>query len=315
MKWLAAAVAGALFFAACGKAADPVPPRPSPTPTLTANVTAGPRTVTDMLGRRVRLTEEVRTVAAMSPAAAEFAAALGLEIVGRTTDTTETVAPGAKVIGSSLTPDFTAIAGLEPDLVIADAAFHSGRTRDFEKFPYPVFVIKAASYSEVLAALVALGEATGRTEEAERARGAIEERAAAVALKARAQPGEPPKVLVVTGGGRDVFGGGSATYAGSLLEELGAVNVLGAAPEGGPLPGFGVIEIAQAASTNPDVVLVLPSGQGGLADQIRAEPAWAGTPAVRDGRVHELDVSLYLRVPGPRVAEALEGLYGLLWPR
>ncbi|MBE0608626.1 MAG: ABC transporter substrate-binding protein [Dehalococcoidia bacterium] len=315
MKWLAAVVAGALLFAACGKAADPVPPRPSPTPTIAANVTAGPRTVTDMIGRRVRLTEEVRTVAAMSPASAEFAAELGLEIVGRTTDTAESVAPAAKPAGSSLTPDFTAIAVLKPDLVIADAAFHSGRTRDFEKFPYPVFVIKAASYGEVLATLVALGEATGRTVEAERARSAIEERAGAVALKARAQAGEPPKVLVVTGGGRDAFGGGSGTYIGSLLEQLGAVNVLGAAPEGGPIPGFGVIEIAQAANNNPDVVLVLPSSQGGLAEQIRAEPAWAGTPAVRDGRVYELDVALYLRAPGPRVAEALEGLYGLLWPR
>lgn len=314
MKWLTAVMAGALFFAACGKAADPVPPRPSPTSTIAANVTAGTRTVTDMIGRPVRLTEEVRTVAAMSPAAAEFAAELGMEILGRTTDTAETIAPGAKVTGSSLTPDFTAIAGLEPDLVIADAAFHSGRTRDFEKFPYPVFVIKAATYGEVLATLVALGEATGRTAEAERVRSAIEARAAAVTLRARAQAGEPPKVLVVTGGGRDVFGGGSTTYAGSLLEKLGAVNVLGAVPEGGPIPGFGVIEIAQAANTNPDVVLVLPSGQGGLAEQIRAEPAWAGTPAVRDGRVHELDVSLYLRAPGPRVAEALEELYGLLWP-
>lgn len=315
MKWITGVLAGALFFAACGKAADPVPPRPSPTPTIAANVTAGPRTVTDMIGRPVRLTEEVRTVAAMSPAAAEFAAALGLEIVGRTTDTAESVAPAARPTGSSITPDFTAIAGLEPDLVIADAAFHSGRTRDFEKFPYPVFVINAARYDEVLAALVALGEATGREAQAERARESIEERAGAVVLKARAQTGEPPKVLVVTGGGRDVFGGGSATYAGSLLEQLGAVNVLGAAPEGGPIAGFGVIEIAQAASTNPDVVLVLPSGQGGLAEQIRAEPAWAGTPAVRDGRVHELDVALYLRAPGPQVAEALEGLYELLWPK
>lgn len=315
MKWLVATVLGAVLLVACGEAADPVPARPTPTPTIAAKVTAGPRTVTDMTGRPVRLTEEVRTVAAMSPAAAEFAAELGLEIVGRTTDTAASVAPAAKPAGSSLTPDFTVIAALEPDLVIADAAFHSGRTRDFEKFPYPVFMIRAASYDEVLATLEALGGAAGREAEAERARGAIVERVEAAVLKARAQAGDRPRVLVVSGGGRDVFGGGTATYIGSLLDELGAVNVLGSAPEGGPIPGFGVIEIVQAASTNPDVVLVLPSGQGGLVEQIRADPAWAATPAVRDGRVHELDVTLYLRTPGPRVAEALEGLDELLWPR
>lgn len=307
-------VAVALLTASCGKAADPVPPRPTPTPTIGANITAGPRTVTDMIGRPVRLTEEVRTIAALSPAAAEFAVELGLEVVGRTTDTAEAVAPGAKPIGSTLTPDFTAVAALEPDLVIADAVFHSGRTRDFEKFPYPVFVIKAASYGEVLDTLRALGGATGRTAEAEEAVNELEERAAAAIDRARRQPGEPPKVLLVTGSGRDVFGGGSTTYAGSLLEQLGAVNVLGATPEGGPIAGFGVIEIVQAASTNPDIVLVLPSGQGGLAEQIRSDPTWSGTPAVQQGRIHELDVALYLRSPGPRVAEALEGLLALLWP-
>lgn len=315
MRWVAAILGMVVLFGACGEAADPVPPRPTPTATIAAEVSAGPRTVTDMIGRPVRLTEEVRTVAAMSPAAAEFAAELGLEVVGRTADTAETSAPGAKVTGSSLTPDFTAIAALGPDLVIGDAAFHSGRTRDFEKFPYPVFVIKAASYGEVLATLDALGEATGREAKARTAREAIEARVDAAVLKARGQTGEKPRVLVVSGGGRDVFGGGTATYIGSLLEQLGAVNVLGAAPEGGPIPGFGVIEIAQAASTDPDVVLVLPSGQGGLADQVRADAAWTETRAVRDGRIHELDVALYLRVPGPRAAEAIEALYELLWPR
>lgn len=313
MKRVAALVIGAILFGACGKAADPVPPRPTPTPTIAANVTAGPRSVTDMIGRQVRLTEEVGVVAVMSPSAGEFAAALGLAIAGRTSDTPESIAPGAKVTGSSLSPDFTAIATLEPDLVIGDASFHGGRTRDFEKFPYPVFVIKAGSYDSVLETLDALGAATGRAGEAASAKADIEARAEAVRARAR-QAGNPPKVLLVTGGGRDVFGGGTGTYTGSLVEALGAVNVLGAAPEGGPIAGFGVIGVAQAAATNPDVVLVLPSGQGGLAEQIRSDPAWAGTPAVRDGRVHELDVSLFLRAPGPRVAEAMETLYGLLWP-
>lgn len=313
MKWAAALLAGAILFGACGKAAEPVPPRPTPTPTIAANVTAGPRSVTDMIGRQVRLTEEIRVVAVMSPSAGEFAAALGLEIAGRTSDTPELIAPGAKVTGSSLSPDFTAIAALEPDLVIGDATFHSGRTRDFEKFPYPVFVIKVANYQSVLETFDALGAATGRSSEAARAKAEIEARVEALQSRAR-QAGNPPKVLLVTGGGRDVFGGGTATYTGSLLEALGAVNVLGSAPEGGPIAGFGVIEVAQAAATNPDVVLVLPSGQGGLAEQIRSGPAWAATPAVRDGRVHELDVSLFLRAPGPRVAEAMEVLYRLLWP-
>ena len=45
-----------------------------------------------------------------------------------------------------------------------------------------------------------------------------------------------------------------------------------------------------------------------------ANPAWANSAAVKAGRVFEVDTVLYLRAPGPRVAEALEGLLPLLWP-
>ena len=123
-------IAAALpLLAGCGEAEDPVPERPSPTPEATASRAAGARSVIDMTGRPVQLDEEIRTVAAMSPAAAEFAAALGLEVVGRSSDTPETVAPGAKPTGSTISPDFNAIAALAPDLVLADAAYHAGRTR------------------------------------------------------------------------------------------------------------------------------------------------------------------------------------------
>lgn len=71
--------------------------------------------------------------------------------------------------------------------------------------------------------------------------------------------GAAPKVLVLTGGGRDVFGGGAGTYVGSLLSLLGATNVLGAVADGGPIPGFGVIDVSSAAALNPDAVLLLPS--------------------------------------------------------
>ena len=310
-------IAAALpLLAGCGEAEDPVPERPSPTPEATANRAAGARSVIDMTGRPVQLDEEIRTVAAMSPAAAEFAAALGLEVVGRSSDTPETVAPGAKPTGSTISPDFNAIAALAPDLVLADAAYHAGRTRDFDRFAYPVYVLKANSYAEVLAALTALGEATGRAEAAASARAAIAARAEAAIATARAKAAgaKAPKVLILTGGGRDVFAGGTGSYLGDLVAVLGGENVQGSAAEGGPVAGFGVIEVTQAASLAPEVVLVLSSGVGGLAAQIASQAAWANTPAVTLGRVHDLDTSLYLRAPGPRVAEALERLLPLLWP-
>ena len=315
-KWAAFAAFALAAFAltGCGKEPAKVPERPSPTATIEAQrTTPAGRTVTDMANRTVAMPETVQTVVALSPSAADFASALGLKIVGRTTDTPASVAPDAKTVGSALSPDFNAVAALEPDLVIADAAYQSGRTRDFDRFSHPVYVLKAGTYAEVLAALAALGTATNRQAEAAAAAAALEAKAA-TALQAAKARGGSPKVLILTGGGRDVFGGSSATYLGSLLEFLGATNVLGSVADGGPIPGFGVIEVSQAATLNPDAVLILTSGQGGLAAQIQADKAWAATPAVRDKRVIEVDTTLFLRSPGPRAGEALETLLKLLWP-
>lgn len=317
MKRLALAAAACLLAgAACGEEADPVPDRPTATPAVEATARSGTRTVTDMAGRSTSLPDDVMSVAAMSPSAVEFARALGLEVVTRPSETPETEAPGAKPAGSTIAPDFAAIAAAMPDLVLADATYHSGRTRDFDRFAFPVFTIKVNSYNEVLQAFDALGTATGRGAEATLARQAVEAQAerAFAAARDRGRATAAPKVLILTGGGRDVFAGGNASYLGDLVVRLGGANVLAGAADGGPIAGFGVVEVSQAALLMPDVVLILPSGQGGLAAQLKTDPAWAATPAVKAGRVHDLDTGLYLRAPGPRVGEALAGLGTLLWP-
>ncbi|MGE0601647.1 MAG: ABC transporter substrate-binding protein [Dehalococcoidia bacterium] len=316
-QWLALLGATALLAGvACGKADEPVPERPSPTPEVTTTREAGTRTVTDMAGRSVLVPDEVRTVVAMSPSAADFAKALGLEIVGRSSDTPEAVAPAAKTTGSTISPDFNAIAALDPDLVIADAAYHSGRTRDFDRFALPVFVLNANSYEGVLKALESLGDAANKADEAKAAIEALKTRAEAVISKAKqnAAGGSAPKVLILTGGGRDVFAGGASSYLGDLVNELGGTNVVAEAAEGGPIAGFGVIDVGQAATLGADVVLILSSGTGGLAEELKSNPAWANSPAVLRGRVSEVDTTLFLRSPGPRVGEALETLFPLLWP-
>ena len=297
--------------AACGNAPDPVGPRPSPTATLEARGTpANGVSVTDMAAREITVPARPVRFVALSHSAVEFLLALGLEPVGRPADVTLPEVASVPAVGSTLSPDFPAIAALDPDIVIADAAFHRARYRDFDQFPHPVFVIDVKSYEGVLDTLRALGEVTGREAEAARQVDQVEE--AVAAAKDRAST-TAPSVLIITGSGRDLYAGTAETYLGSLVELLGARNVLAEAPDGAPIPGFGLVELAEAAALNPDVVLVITTGSGGLADAIRTSPAWAATPAVRDGRVHELDTALFLRAPGPRVDEAVETLASILF--
>jgi iron complex transport system substrate-binding protein len=179
-----------------------------------------------------------------------------------------------------------------------------------------VFIIYAPSYDQVLVAISRLGAAVNRDGEASQAVEDLSAAAEDVLARAReaARDRPAPRVLILTGGGRDVFVGGDDTYIGGLVALLGGENVLAEVPEGGPLAGFGVVGVSESAIQMPDVVLILPSGEGGLADQIAADPAWASVPAVVNNRIHEVDRDLFLRVPGPRVAEALRVLEALLWP-
>ena len=301
-----------LALAACGHQKAPAPPRPTPTPTLERGAPpqpAGSRTVTDMTGRPVSLPATVTRVIALSPTAVDLATALGLEIIGKASDAQGPDA--APNVGSSLSPDFTAMARLQPDLVVADAAYQGSFTRDFERFPYPVFVVKAASYESSLEALQRLGEAAGRSEQANAAADAIEARVEAAKAKLAGRPAR--SVLIVTGQGREVYGASESTYAGDLAKLLGAANVLGAAAEGAPLPGFATVDINQLATRNPDYVLVIVRTQGpSLAADIRASAAWSNREAVARGRVIELDARLFLRAPGPGAADAVEKLAAVL---
>lgn len=309
---LAGVALATVVLAACGSEPKAPGPRPTPTPTVAAPTLQTGRTVKDMIGRDVAVPEEVRRVVALSPSGVDFALSLGLELVGRPSD-----APNAPQqvpeVGSSLMPDFGAVAERSPDLVLGDAALHGARLRDFEQFPYPVFVLKASSYQDILQALTALGQVTGRDAEAQDRVAEIEERLNAARARAEGQPA--PTVLVLTGSGREVYAGSDSAYVGDLVRLLGGTNPLGSAPQGAPIAGFALVEPGQLPPLDPDVVLVITSGQGDLAETVRTSSEWYGTRVVENGRVYELDTLRYLRAPGPSVADAIEELAEMLYPR
>jgi iron complex transport system substrate-binding protein len=303
----AALVVMAVFATGCGEEAPPVAPRPTATPTLAGGAQRGEREVVDMVMRTVGVPAEVRRVVALSPSALEYAAAFDVEIVGRASDATfPPDVASAATVGSTISPRFDEIAALEPDLVIADAGLQGAFRSSFDEFPYPVFLINVATYEQSLQAFRAVAEAVGQEERGEEL---VAETEAKVAAAKDSIIGEPqPNVLILTGSGRDVYAGSDESYAGSLVTLLGATNVVGAAPQGAPIAGFGLVEVQQAAAAAPDVVLLIAGAQSDLRSQIESSPAWAESAAVRDGRIVSLDPGLFLRSPGARAGEAVAEL-------
>jgi ABC-type Fe3+-hydroxamate transport system substrate-binding protein len=277
VRGLALGILAALSFGAlvgCGKEPDPVAPRPTATPTLNGSGPAGGVEILDMALRTVKAGGRVGRVVALSATAQGFAEAFGVEVVGKTSDAGG--AGQAAVVGSTNRPDFAAVAALKPDLVLADASLQGALRKDFDQFPYPVFMLKVASYDDVLWAFRAVGEAFDRKDKAEELVAETEQRAAAV--KASVAGRTAPKALILTGSGRDVYAGSDASYLGSLVKLLGGVNVAGSAPQSAPIAGYGLAGIEQAATLNPDVVLVVGGPQSDLKGKSRVA-GWAGTTA------------------------------------
>lgn len=302
----------AMLALGCGKEQPPVPPRPTATATLPGRTTGNDVAVLDMALRTVHVPAQARRVVALSPSALEYAAAFDVEIVGRASDATfPPAAANAPAVGSTISPKFDEIAALDPDLVIGDAGLQGALRRSFDEFPYPVFLIRVANYEDAIHAFRALGEAFGQRDRAEDLVAETEER---VEQAKRSIVGKlQPKVLILTGSGRDVYAGSDLSYAGSLTRVLGATNVLRDAPEGAPIAGFGLVEVEQAATTAPDVVLLIAGGQSDLRAQIEASPAWAESRPVRDGRVVSLDPGMFLRSPGARAGDAVAELARLMY--
>jgi ABC-type Fe3+-hydroxamate transport system substrate-binding protein len=106
-----------------------------------------------------------------------------------------------------------------------------------------------------------------------------------------------------------VIAAGAGTLPSEILELAGGANVI-RAPR---YPQIGMEAILKEA---PEVILQAKMDTADTAADAAASAywrRWPAIPAVRDGRVVIFDASAALR-PGPRVAEAVERIAGILHP-
>lgn len=190
------------------------------------------------------------------------------------------------------------VAAFDPDLVIL--SFDPGDLQaGLTALGIPALLFPApATLDDVYGQIEALGEATGRTEEAA---ALVEEMAAEVERLVESVPaGEmrtyyyelDPTFYTLT----------SDTFVGGLLARLGLESIADPADDGSGYPQLSPEFILAA---NPDFILLADTRCCGQSVATLAErPGWAGLGAVEEGRVVELDDDLAQRW-GPRVVELL----------
>lgn len=313
-------IAVAVLAAACGDNGEEppsptaTPPEmPAPTAAPTVAGTEYPLTVTDMLGRSVTVDAAPTAVAALSPTTVEYVYAVGGTSLTRSSSVTYPAdATSALDIGPSYQPNLELIVAEGPDLIIADSVLQPQLMENLEALGVPVLYAGAEGFDDVLAGLRLVGQVLDHSAEAEEMAGDLE------VLLADFQdvlPAEGPTVLILNGTPNDFYAAKPESYVGDLVDLLGAENVAAGAPDVGRFPGYTQLSLETILTSAPDVVLAITAGgDTTITKSLSENAAWAGVPAVQNGRVAEIDVEMFLQAPGPRVDQALVRLATLLYP-
>jgi iron complex transport system substrate-binding protein len=304
------AVLLALGLAACGGDGDDAAAPATSSEAVEASAPSFPVLVEGDNGP-LEIEEQPEAIISLSPTATESLFAIGAgEQVTAVDDQSNYPAEAPISDLSGFQPNVEAIAGYEPDLVVASYD-PGGLVKGLEKLDIPVLLQDAAPDLEAAYAQIeTLGAATGNPEGAETVvdsmRVEIEELAGSVPGAAGA--------TVYHELGPDFFTATSDTFIGSVYELFGLVNIADAAADA-EAGGYPQLTAEYIVSENPDLIVLADTKCcEQTAEMVAKRAGWDQIAAVANGDIVEADDDITSRW-GPRtvdfaaaIAAVLEGM-------
>ena len=308
-------LAVALALAACGGDDDAAAPPPS-TSSAAVETTQAPAefpVTVEADNGSVTLEEEPDAIVSLSATATESLFAIGAgEQVIAVDDQSNFPADAPVTDLSGFQPNVEAIAGYEPDLVIA-AYDPGGLVEGLETLDIPVLLQDAApDLDAAYEQIETLGEATGNVEGAETV---VESMRIEIEELAASAPGAAG-ATVYHELGPDFFTATSDTFIGSVYELFGLVNIADAA-DAADAGGYPQLSGEYIVSESPDVIVLADTKCcEQTAETVAGRPGWDQVEAVANGDIVEADDDIASRW-GPRtvdfvelIAQALQGIGG-----
>ena len=292
-------LAGSLVMAACSS---------EPAPTNTDY----PLTITDSLGRTVQFDQIPERIVTTHPTATETLYRAGGVAVG--CDTTSKYPPdveGLPTVGSAFYLSVEAIAGLQPDLIIIEALTQARYLSSLAPLGVPVIAVRAACLDDVVDSLTLVGQIIDKNEEAATSVATIRDRIEAA--QSTCTSGKSILVLIADDKS-NIYASREDSYPGTIAALLGLENLAADLPESGPYAGFALLSSEQAVTMDPDVIFTITPSPAApkLSTLLPSLPVYKDRSAVKEGRIVELDSSLFLMAQGPRIATAVEGMLEIM---
>ena len=267
------------------------------------------RSVTDEVGRTVRVPTHPSRIISLAPSITETLYALGLgdNVVGDT-DYCDFPAEAARKphVGAVQNPSIEKIVSLKPDLVLGSP--EGNRREVIEQLAHvgiPLYGVSDHDLDDVLNSIRDLGKLLDAEDRAAKLDSNLEERLRAVGERVKGQP--KPRVLFVTWY-QPLITIGPQSFVADVIRRAGAVSI--SDDLSGEWPR---LSLEAVLARHPDAILV-PRSQSysPSPDDFKRLPGWRDLAAVQDGRVYWVPDTIVR--PCPRLVDALEELARVLHP-
>ena len=256
--------------------------------------------------------DSVRLVATSS-AAAQICDKLELDLVGvcRTSGTLPERYKDVTQVGTAMSPDMEILKSLSPDYVLSPNSLQSDLQPKYASIQVKSLFLNLKSVSGMYASIADLGEKFNRQQQAQ---AMVDEFNTFMQEYKNKNAGkEAPKVLILMGLPGSYIVATENSYVGSLVEMAGGQNVYAGTDE-----EFLSANTEDIKTKEPDVILrashAMPEQvQQMFADESEKNDIWKHFTAVQNGRVYDLDSSLFGMSANFSYQQALEALQPMLY--
>jgi iron complex transport system substrate-binding protein len=260
--------------------------------------------------------QSVERAVVMSVSLTELYDIIGVTPVG--VPTSSSVLPAAfdeiPRVGNSHQPDLEFIAGLLPDLILGPASLQDSMNRIFAAASLPTAYLPADSLDELKRSLLTLGRLYNKEQEALDYINHFQQKEQAIIEQSAGK--EAPRVLILFGSTQSLMFMNEQTYVGSLVHNLGAVNVVSDVLQ--LTEAYVALDLEQVVEANPDIILLVAHGDANaVAEQFKLEVqssgAWESLDAVQNDQLIALDYGLFGIASLPKALDAYEELARILF--
>ena len=277
--------------------------------------------IVDDEGYVTTLTSVPQRIVSLAPSCTQilFAIGDGPKVVGVTTydnypyNFTAWAAAGNMTIdGGYGTPNMEVIASLHPNLILTDN-INDASLPSMRALGYKVIVLNPTTVAGIEQDIMLVGRATGAQTEATTVVASISSTISNIQAKIAAANITATPTVYYEIWTPPLMSIGAGSWISDAIAKAGGVSIFENVSQAYP-----IISSETVVALDPSVI-ILPSGQGGMAfygsvAQVEARPGWNTISAVQNGRIYIINQDLFAEA-SPRVGELVQDIADVLYPQ